>query len=75
MPYRDVEAKRAAQRRSYARHAAEVKAKVRWRKWNVYGGTCRNCGGPTIGESKGRAAEFCSAPACASAQRRGARDG
>ena len=70
MPRKDYQAKLAYQREWYARNSKRVIAKVSERKKNVYGGTCRNCGGPTIGQSKGQAAEYCGKPECKSAQRR-----
>jgi hypothetical protein len=64
MPFKDPEAKKAYMRRWYAEHAERVIAKVKARKWHAYGGTCHNCGGPTMGNSKGQAAEFCHKPEC-----------
>jgi len=70
MPRKDREAKLAYQREWYAIHREQVIAKVALRKRTLYGGVCRNCGGPTQGPTKGKAAEWCSKPECASAQRR-----
>lgn len=71
MPFKDREVKLAYQRKWYAEHRERVIAKVNERKRTVYAGTCKNCGGPTIGNSKNDRPEFCGKPECRSAQRRG----
>jgi len=71
MPFRDREAKLAYQREWYASHRQRVIEKVRRRKYDRYGGTCKNCGARTIGDSKGLAAEYCSKPECRSVQFKG----
>lgn len=43
-------------------------AKVAARKWDLYGGTCRNCGAKTQGDWNVRR-EFCHRPECKSVQR------
>ena len=69
MPLKDREAKLAYQREWYAKNNKRVIAKVKKRKWKLYGGTCLHCGGPTMGQTKGRAARYCSKPECRSFQR------
>lgn len=69
MPAKDKEARLAYQREWYAKNNKRVIAKVNARKWKEYGGVCKNCGGPTIGETKGKAADYCGKPACSRAQR------
>jgi hypothetical protein len=69
MPLKDREARLAYQRAWYAAHADRVKKKVSDRKHALYSGVCRNCGGPTVGNSKNDIPEWCSKPACASLQR------
>lgn len=71
MPLKDPEAKRAYQRAWYAKNNKRVIAKVAHRKKTDYAGVCRNCGGPTVGTSKGKAPEYCAKRACKAAQRRG----
>jgi hypothetical protein len=68
MSSEDIERRRAAGRRHYRNHREEVIAKVTLRKHTEYGGVCRNCGGPTVGESNKRR-EWCAKPECASVQR------
>lgn len=72
MPHKDPEKRRAYMREWYARpeNRKRVIAKVAARKHTDYAGTCVNCGGPTVGESKQRIPDYCSKPACASAQRK-----
>ena len=70
MPLKDRDAKNAYQRAWYAKNAERVKAKTALRKHTDYAGVCRNCGGPTVGYGPDYAPEWCSKPACASAQRR-----
>lgn len=72
MPRKDKDARLAYQREWYAREENRKRtiAAVAKRKWTAYAGTCKNCGGPTIGQSKGQAAEFCGKPECKSAQRK-----
>jgi len=69
MPRKNREERLAYQRAWYAAHAERVKASVAHRKRTLYAGTCRNCGGPTVGNTKGKAPEWCAKPACARAQR------
>lgn len=70
MPYKDRETKLAYQRAWYAANREKVIASVNRRKWELYGGTCRNCGAPTQGTTKGvPPPEFCSKPGCRSVQR------
>lgn len=68
MPSKDPEIKRATARRSYARNREKVIAAVAHRKKTAYAGVCRNCGGPTMGESKNQIREWCHKPECRSAQ-------
>jgi hypothetical protein len=68
MPLKDYEKKLAYQRAWYRNHREIVIAKVAERKRTLYGGVCRNCGGPTVGESKKQIREWCSKPECRSAQ-------
>jgi len=70
MPFRDYERKLAYQRQWYAAHRTETIAKIKHRQRTEYAGVCRNCGGPTVGQSKHDRPEWCAKPACASAQRR-----
>lgn len=70
MPRKDREGRLAYQREWYAKHRKRVIAKVNKRKWTLYGGTCKNCGGPTMGNTKGETAEYCSSAGCVSAQRK-----
>lgn len=65
MPYKDYEDRLASQRRSYRRNAEKVKAATKRRKYVDYAGWCRNCGGPTTGESNVRR-EWCGKPECRS---------
>lgn len=74
MPFKDKEAQLAYQRKWYAAHSDRTKKKVRDRKWNVYGGVCRNCGAKTMGETKGEGAEYCGKPECKSAQHKARRE-
>jgi len=69
MPLKDREARLAYQREWYAAHRERVIGKVARRKHTAYAGVCRNCGGPTVGNSKNHIPEWCSKPACASLQR------
>ena len=71
MPYKNREDKLRYQREWYARHRERVIAKVAERKHTTYAGVCRNCGGPTVGQSPNDRPEYCSKPECASVQRRG----
>lgn len=70
MPYKDYDEKLAAQRRWYAipENRERTIAKVAERKRKAYGGICKNCGGPTTGESKNHIREWCGKPECRSAQ-------
>lgn len=72
MPRKDRESYRAYMREWYARpeNRQRVIAKVAARKHNQYAGVCKNCGGPTVGISKGQAPEWCSKPECLSLQRK-----
>lgn len=70
MPIKDRTKKLKYQRDWYARHRHRVVADVARRKHTAYAGVCQNCGGPTVGESKGKAPVWCAKPACASAQRK-----
>jgi hypothetical protein len=68
MPYKHYEDKLAAQRRWYAAHREQVIASVAARKRSLYAGTCRSCGGPTVGNSKLQVPEWCGKPECRRAQ-------
>jgi len=70
MPRKDRERRLAYQREWYAVHHEQVIAKVAHRKRTLYGGVCCNCGGPTMGDTKGKTHQWCGKPECASAQRR-----
>lgn len=74
MPFADADEKRAYMREWYARseNRKRVIANVAKRKRTTYAGTCRNCGGPTVGQSLNDRPEWCGKPACRSAQRRAA---
>jgi hypothetical protein len=67
MPLKDKGAQLAYQREWYAKNSERVIKKVRKRKWHEYGGTCKFCGRPTMGASKGLAPDFCGRPKCRSA--------
>jgi hypothetical protein len=70
MPFKDREQKLAYQRQWYAAHREQVIEAVTHRRRTDYAGVCRNCGGPTVGQSKNNRPEWCGKPACASAQRK-----
>ena len=70
MPIKDREKRLAYQREWYAAHRDQVIAEVKARKRRLYSGVCRNCGGPTVGNSKNSIPEWCAKPSCASAQRK-----
>jgi hypothetical protein len=70
VPFKNKDDKLAYQRKWYAAHRQRVIKKVHDRKWGLYGGTCKNCGAPTMGESKGKTSEYCGKPDCKSAQHR-----
>lgn len=59
MPYIDHQDRLAYQRDYYRRNREKVIAKVAERKHTIYAGTCMYCGGPTTGQSKGKAAKWC----------------
>lgn len=67
VPRKDKAARLAYQREWYARHADEVIEKVMERKRTSYAGICQNCGGPTVGQSKGKAPRYCGKSECMSA--------
>jgi hypothetical protein len=69
MPFKDREARREYQRQWYTRHREQVIADVAKRKHTLYAGICRNCGGPTVGNSKNHIPEWCAKRECARAQR------
>lgn len=71
MPFSDPEQKLAYQREWYAKNRQKVIGWVAKRKRTDYAGICENCGGPTVGSSKGKAPSFCGKPECARAQRIG----
>lgn len=71
MPYKDDEARRASNRRSYARNREKVIAKVAKRKRTDYAGTCQVCGGPTVGQSKNDIPTLCGKPECRSSLYKG----
>jgi hypothetical protein len=64
VPLKDSQAKNAYQRKWYAAHRERVIAKVAKRKRESYAGVCLNCGGPTIGQSPGKAARYCKKTEC-----------
>lgn len=71
MPRKDKEAYREYMREWYARpeNRKRVIAKVAARKHDQYAGVCVNCGGPTVGTSKGKAPWWCSRTECRRTQR------
>ena len=72
MPRKNPEEKLAYAREWYARpeNRKRVIAAVMKRKRTTYAGVCRNCGGPTVGQSKNNIPEWCGKPECRSAQRK-----
>ena len=64
MPRKDPVERLAYQRQWYAANSARVIAKVAKRKRTLYAGICKNCGGPTTGQSKNKASRYCAKPEC-----------
>lgn len=64
MPYKDKAKKLASQRKHYRNHRKQVIEAVAYRKHTMYAGECRNCGGPTVGQTKQHRPEWCSKTEC-----------